>query len=70
MTDPHLHSAVNVEVIATAINDILCPNTEASNYITGLTGNNSVTMTDADGNTYTVTANTKILDADKYVTSV
>lgn len=51
--------------IATAINDILCPNTEASNYITGLTGNNSVTMTDADGNTYTVTANTKILDADK-----
>ena len=25
--------------IATAINDILCPNTEASNYITGLTGN-------------------------------
>lgn len=51
--------------IATAINDILCPNTEASNYITGLTGNGSVTMTDADGNTYTVTANTKILDADK-----
>ena len=44
--------------IATAINDILCPNTEASNYITGLTGNGSVTMTDADGNTYTVTANT------------
>ena len=50
--------------IVTAINDILCPNVEASEYITGLAGGGSVTMTDAAGNTYTVTADTKILDMD------
>ena len=50
--------------IVTAINDILCPNVEASEYITGLEGGGSVTMTDAAGNTYTVTADTKILDMD------
>lgn len=54
--------------IATSINDILCPNTEASNYINSLTGNNMVTMTDADGNSYTVGANTKILDMDNCAT--
>ncbi len=50
--------------IVTAINDILCPNVEAAEYITGLVGGGSVTMTDAAGNTYTVTADTKILDMD------
>lgn len=50
--------------IVTAINDTLCPNVEASEYITGLAGGGSVTMTDAAGNTYTVTADTKILDMD------
>ncbi len=50
--------------IVTALNDILCPNVEASEYISGLVGGGSITMTDVAGNTYTVTADTKILDMD------
>ena len=50
--------------IATAINDLLCPNVNASSYLTGLAGGGSVTMTAADGTSYTVNANTKILDMD------
>lgn len=51
--------------MVTEINNLLCPNTDASNYIAGLGGNTTVTMTDAEGNTYTVKADTQILDMDQ-----
>lgn len=56
--DQMIHSMV------TAINDLYCPNVAASEYLTGLAGGGAVTMTAADGTTYTVDANTKILDMD------
>lgn len=58
-----------VHGIVTAINDLLCPNTEASN-LTGLTGGNTLTATDKDGNTYTITENTLLLDTDNCSTGV
>ncbi len=55
-----------VHTLITSINDLLCPNTEASNYITALSDGTatSVTAYDADGNAYEITADTLILDAD------
>ena len=50
--------------IVTTLNDILCPNVAASEYITGLAGGGSVTMTGVGGTTYTVDENTLILDMD------
>ena len=50
--------------IVTSLNDILCPNVAASEYITGLAGGGSVTMTGVGGTTYTVDENTLILDMD------
>lgn len=48
--------------IMTAINDLLCPNTEASNYFED--GETSVTVTGKDGQTYEITDKTLILDMD------
>lgn len=50
--------------IVTALNDIFCPNVAASEYLPGLTGGNTVTMTGLGGKTYTVDENTLILDMD------
>lgn len=51
--------------IVTAINDLLCPNTEASNVLdfTGTNAEGELTLTDVNGATYTVTADTLFLDA-------
>lgn len=49
--------------IVTAINDLFCPNTEASN-LTGLTGGATLTATGADGKTYTITEDTLLLDTE------
>ena len=48
--------------IVTAINDILCPNTTAGDTLG--TGNLPATATTADGQTITITKDTKILDAE------
>lgn len=52
--------------IVTAINDLLCPNTEASNVLdfTAADANGNLTLTDVNGTTYTVTADTLFLDAE------
>ncbi len=52
-----------VHGIVTAINDLFCPNTEASN-LTGLTGGATLTATDKNGRTYTITEDTLLLDTD------
>lgn len=51
--------------IVTAINDLLCPNTEASNVLdfSGANADGKLTLTDINGATYTVTADTLFLDA-------
>ena len=50
--------------IVTAINDLLCPNTEASNVLDFSSANadGKLTMTDVNGKTYIVTADTLFLD--------
>ena len=50
--------------ILTAINDLLCPNTEASKVLdfTGAT-DGKMTLTDVNGKTYTISENTLMLDA-------
>lgn len=50
--------------MVTEINDLLCPNTEASNVIdfTNAT-NGKMTLTDVNGTQYTITADTLFLDA-------
>lgn len=50
-----------VHGVITAINDILCPNTTASE-LGAVTGNNTLTAHDAQGNAYVITADTKLLD--------
>ncbi len=52
--------------IVTSLNDILCPNVEAADTISSLTGGTATTInvTLADGTTRTIGANTKILDAE------
>lgn len=50
--------------IVTSLNDIFCPNVAASEYIGGLAGGNTVTMTGQGGVTFTVDENTLILDMD------
>lgn len=52
--------------IVTALNDILCPNVEASGLISELTNGTATTLDVRldDGTTMTLTENTKILDAD------
>jgi flagellar hook-associated protein 1 len=50
-----------VHGIITSINDALCPNTTLSD-LGVLTGSGTLTVTDADGNSYTLDANTKVLD--------
>ena len=51
--------------IVTAINDLLCPNTEASNVMdfSGANADGKLTLTDVNGETYTITADTLFLDA-------
>ena len=50
--------------IVTSINDLLCPNTEASNVF-DFTGTKGIlTLTDVNGNTYEISADTKFLDAE------
>lgn len=51
--------------IVTALNDIFCPNVEAADTISDLTGGTatSITVTLADGTTTTLTGDMKILDA-------
>lgn len=49
--------------IVTAINDLLCPNTEASNVI-DFNGAKSVTITDVNGVTHTIKADDLLLDAE------
>jgi flagellar hook-associated protein 1 FlgK len=49
--------------IATTINDLLAPNVAAGDVIDGLAAD-GMTATDANGKTYTITADTKILDAE------
>jgi flagellar hook-associated protein 1 FlgK len=49
--------------IATTMNDLLAPNITAGEAI-GLTAGNTMTATDAEGNVYTIDADTKILDAE------
>lgn len=53
-----------VHGIVTAINDVLCPNIECG-AVTGLTGNDILKATDADGKIYYMNADTLILDVDK-----
>lgn len=52
--------------VVTALNDILCPNVEAADTISDLTGGaaTSITVTLADGTTMTVDGDTKILDVE------
>lgn len=52
--------------IVTSLNDILCPNVEAADTISSLTGGaaTTITVTLADGTTKTITGDTKILDAE------
>ena len=51
--------------IVTAINDLLCPNTEASNVLdfTG-SADGTVTLTDVNGTEYKISENTLLLDAE------
>lgn len=51
--------------IVTAINDLLCPNTEASKVFdfANADAEGKLTLTDVNGATYTITADTKFLDA-------
>lgn len=50
-----------VHGIITSINDALCPNTTL-NDLGVLTGSGTLTVTDAEGNSYMLDANTKVLD--------
>lgn len=49
-----------VHGMITAINDLLCPNTTLKE----MTGNDSITGVDANGNTVTISGDTKILDTE------
>lgn len=52
--------------IVTAINDVLCPNTEASNIFdfSGANASGKLTLTDVNGVTHTITSDTLFLDAE------
>jgi flagellar hook-associated protein 1 FlgK len=50
--------------IAVTINDLLAPNISAGEAIDGLDNGGTLSVTDAKGNTYEITADTKILDAE------
>jgi flagellar hook-associated protein 1 FlgK len=50
--------------LATTINDLLAPNVAAGDAIDALAGGGTMTATGANGKTYTITADTKILDAE------
>ena len=49
--------------IVTSINDVLCPNTEASNVFDFRGTNGTLTLTDVNGETYKITSDTLLLDA-------
>jgi flagellar hook-associated protein 1 FlgK len=50
--------------IAVTINDLLAPNISAGEAIDGLDNGGTLSVTDAKGNTYEITEDTKILDAE------
>lgn len=53
-----------IHKIVTGINDIFCPNTEASNYITNWDADGTATLYGKDGTAYQISRDTLILDSD------